>query len=133
MDFKMENLARDLEVYQFFQVCKYFDVSIVNIKIDADDKELEKFDKEGVSFRKDFDNMEKEIYAKYVAMPRRNRRQIGKVIGKVVEANQKNRKKAVEEFKAKYKENYTAGAVSEIPNVDSEVEKVSTTDVSDNG
>jgi len=133
MDFKMENLARDLEVYQFFQVCKYFDVSVVNVNLGDGDKQFEKLDSDGINFRKDFDNMEKEIYAKYVAMSRRDRRQIGKTISKVVEANHKNRKKAVEEFKSKYKENYTAGAVSEIPNVDSEVEKVSTTDVSDNG
>lgn len=127
MEFKVENLAKDLEVYQFFEVCKYFEVSIFNL-----DKKTIK-DKDGkVEFRKDFENMENEIAEKFKAMPRRQRRQVTKVIDKVVTANRKNRKKAVEEFKEKYKENYTAGAAI-IPNIDSDVEKISTADVSDNG
>ena len=89
---KFENVLKEFNFEQFYELCRIFEIDIVDRQSVKDlTKEAlsnnEAFDFSGVKLRRDFDNLEKELVKKYYGFNRAFRRKVDKIIEKVVKAN----------------------------------------------
>ena len=107
---KFENVLKEFNFEQFYELCRIFEVDVVDRQSvrealkDATNSN-EKIDFSDVKMRRDFDNLEKELIEKYYGFNRAFRRQVDKIIEKVVKAN-----RAAAKLQSKYLETqYKAG------------------------
>lgn len=107
---KFEELVKEFTFEQFYELCKIFDVDIVDRESVKEAtlealKNKEKVDLSGVKMRRDFDNMTNELVESYYGHNRQFRRQADQIINKVVKAN-RTAKKLQDEYLVKQ---YNAG------------------------
>jgi hypothetical protein len=109
---KFEEAIKQLEFNQFYELCKIFEIEVVDKKsikemredlVGGDSNAATDFSK--IKFRRDFDKLSEELIEKYHSYPRQNRRQIDRIIAKIVWAN----KQARYLTKEKIVDTYTAG------------------------
>lgn len=112
---KFEDLIKEFTFEQFYELCKIFNVDIVDREsvkkatLEAL-KNKEKVDLSNVKMRRDFDRMTNELVVSYYGHNRQFRRQADQIIGKVIKAN-RTAKKLQDEYLVKQ---YNAG----IENID---------------
>lgn len=104
---KFEDLVKEFTFEQFYELCRIFDIDVVDrqsvkeIALEAT-KNNEKLDFSKVKMRRDFDNMTNELVKAYYSNNRNFRRQADKVIEKVVRANRQAKAIAVSTLEKKY-------------------------------
>lgn len=112
---RFEDLIKEFTFKQFYELCKIFDVDVVDRESVKEAtlealKNKEKVDLSNVKMRRDFDNMTDELVKSYYGHNRQFRRQADQIIGKVIKAN-RTAKKLQNEYLVKQ---YNAG----IENID---------------
>lgn len=112
---KFEDLIKEFTFEQFYELCKIFNVDIVDRESVKEAtlealKNKEKVDLGNVKMRRDFDNMTNELVASYYGHNRQFRRQADQIIERVIKAN-RTAKKLQNEYLVKQ---YNAG----IENID---------------
>lgn len=112
---KFEDLIKEFTFEQFYELCKIFNVDIVDRESVKEAtlealKNKEKVDLSNVKMRRDFDNMTNELVTSYYGHNRQFRRQADQIIEKVIKAN-RTAKKLQNEYLVKQ---YNAG----IENID---------------
>ena len=106
----MEEAVKELEFKQFYEVCRIFGVEVVDKSV-----HLTEVDKENVTsadvaalatpdigkikMRRDFENMQAEIVANYKKLDRRNRRQIDRIMAKLIWGNRTARRIQMEKVR----------------------------------
>ena len=104
---KFEDLVKEFTFEQFYELCRIFDIDVVDrqsvkeIALEAT-KNNEKLDFSKVKMRRDFDNMTNELVKAYYGHNRNFRRQADKVIEKVVRANRQAKAIAVSTLEKNY-------------------------------
>ena len=94
---KFEELVKEFTFEQFYELCKIFEVDIVDRQSVKEAtlealKNKEKVDLSEVKMRRDFDNMTNELVASYYGHNRQFRRKADQIINKVIKANRTAKK-----------------------------------------
>lgn len=127
MTIKFPDAIKELNFKQFIEVCKFFDVRVVDresVKLEDNSPTSVAAAAKNAHARRDFEEMTNELVESYTSLPRERRRKIDRIVDKIVRANRTARKL----MREKVEESYAAGAA----NLD-EVLNVIATEGEDNG
>lgn len=106
----MEEAVKELEFKQFYEVCRIFGVEVVDKSVHLTEVDKEKVteadvaalatpDIKKIKMRRDFENMQAEIVANYKKLDRRNRRQIDRIMAKLIWGNRTARRIQMEKVR----------------------------------
>jgi hypothetical protein len=106
----MEEAVKELEFKQFYEVCRIFGVEVVDKSVHLTEVDKEKATEADVAalatpdigkikMRRDFENMQAEIVANYKKLDRRNRRQIDRIMAKLIWGNRTARRIQMEKVR----------------------------------
>lgn len=106
---KFEDAIKEFTFAQFYEICKIFEVEVADrdsIKAAALEatQNKTKVDMSKVKFRRDFDKMSEELCEKYHSYGRQNRRNIDRIVAKIVWGNKQAHYLANEKVKSQYEE-----------------------------
>ena len=106
---KFEQVIKELEFTQFYELCKILEVDVVDREIFNEGMEKAKetnssLDTAAIKMRRDFDKINEELIEKYNKLNRKTRRQLDPILNKIVWGNRQARKIGIENMKKKWSE-----------------------------
>ena len=106
---KFEQVIKELEFTQFYELCKILEVDVVDRKVFDEKMEEAKennttLDTAAIKMRRDFDKINEELIEKYNKLNRKTRRQLDPILSKIVWGNRQARKIGIENMKKKWSE-----------------------------
>ena len=119
-----EDAIKEFNFTQFYEICKIFNVDVVDKEVfgqlAAEARETgNEIDISKVKMRRDFDRMTEELIEEYNKLPRRNRRQIDPIIGKIVWGNRQAQKIGNARIVEQYNEGIKLFETNELSEVES--------------
>lgn len=106
---KFEDAIKEFTFSQFYEICKIFEVEVVDrdsirqATLEATQNKTQ-VDMSKVKFRRDFDEMGEELCKKYHSYGRENRRKIDRIVAKIVWGNKQADRLAKEKVISQYDE-----------------------------